>query len=324
MANSDNNSLLPAYLVVGDDALKRDAVMKKLRMRLEKMGDLSFNFDGFSGETADGAAIVSACQTIPFASEKRLVQVSDAEKLKKHDWEPVVEYLSSPNETTVLIMLAEKMAASAALYKAVSKLGKTAIIDCSRPKARALPAHISRMAAGYGLDMNERAAQKMIELIGEDTVRIDAELNKLSLALGPSAKITDKEIKVHVAQVSEAKPWEFVNAFSARNISECIRLHALMPSVSALALLGMCTSRIRELICAKSIESEGGSVSSALPKMLGVPDWKVKNHAAYARRFTSDELRCALESAMYAERGMKSGSDSDATFIEWVLSVLRK
>ena len=168
MANSDNNSLLPAYLVVGDDALKRDAVMKKLRMRLEKLGDLSFNFDGFSGETADGTAIVSACQTIPFASEKRLVQVSDAEKLKKHDWEPVVEYLSSPNETTVLIMLAEKMAASAALYKAVSKLGKTAIIDCSRPKARALPAHIVRMAAGYGLDMNERAAQKMVELIGED------------------------------------------------------------------------------------------------------------------------------------------------------------
>ena len=164
----------------------------------------------------------------------------------------------------------------------------------------------------------------MIELIGEDTVRIDAELNKLSLALGPSAKITDKEIKVHVAQVSEAKPWEFANAFSARNISECIRLHALMPSVSALALLGMCASRIRELICAKSIESEGGSVSSALPKMLGVPDWKVKNHAAYARRFTSDELRCALESAMYAERSIKSGSDSDATFIEWVLSVLRK
>lgn len=324
MANSKDNSLLPAYLVVGDDALKREAVMKKLRMRLEKLGDLSFNFDSFSGENADGDSIVAACQTMPFASEKRLVQVSEADKLKKADYAPLVDYLSSPNDTTVLIMLAEKMAASAALYKTVSKIGFTAIIDCSRPKARALPMHVVKMAKGYGLDMNERAATKLIELVGEDTVRIDAELNKLSLALGVSSKITEREIKAHVAQVSEAKPWEFVNAFSARNISECMRLYDLMPSVSLLALLSMCVARIRELISAKSIEDSGRSVSSSLPQLLGVPDWKVKNHAAYARMFTAQELRDALERSMHAEKAMKSGSDVDAVFLDWMLETLRR
>ena len=44
--------LLPVYLIVGEDALKRDTVMKRLRARLSSMGDLSFNADEFDGETA--------------------------------------------------------------------------------------------------------------------------------------------------------------------------------------------------------------------------------------------------------------------------------
>lgn len=324
MADSENNPLLAAYLVVGDDALKREAVMKRLRMRLEKLGDLSFNFDSFSGETAEGEQVVAACQTVPFASEKRLVQVSDAEKLKKRDAEPIVSYLASPNDTTVLILLAEKLAQSSALYKAVAKIGKSAIIDCSRPKARSLPSHVAKMAQGHGLSMNERTANQLIELVGEDTVRIDAELGKLALAIGAPASISEKDIKVHVAQVSEAKPWEFVNAFSERNIAECIRLYNLMPSVSPLMLLSLCLTRIRELMCVKSIEREGGSVRSELPRALGVPDWKVKNHEGYARRFTDNELRDALGSAMHAEKDMKSGADPHARFLDWTLRILGK
>ena len=41
--------LLPVYLIVGEDALKRDTVMKRLRARLSSMGDLSFNADEFDG-----------------------------------------------------------------------------------------------------------------------------------------------------------------------------------------------------------------------------------------------------------------------------------
>mgnify|MGYP000270170979 CR=1 FL=1 len=56
--------LLPVYLIVGEDALKRDTVMKRLRARLSSMGDLSFNADEFDGETAQGGDIVTACNTV--------------------------------------------------------------------------------------------------------------------------------------------------------------------------------------------------------------------------------------------------------------------
>ena len=70
--DQQQNQLLAAYLAVGEDALKREAVITRLRARLAKLGDLSFNADDFDGETAAGADIAAACNTMPFASPVRL------------------------------------------------------------------------------------------------------------------------------------------------------------------------------------------------------------------------------------------------------------
>ena len=51
MATSNKNSLLPVYLVIGEDELKRETVIRRLHARLEKMGDLSFNSETFSAAT---------------------------------------------------------------------------------------------------------------------------------------------------------------------------------------------------------------------------------------------------------------------------------
>ena len=82
--------LLAAYLLVGEDSLKRSRTLVKLRERLEKLGDLAFNSDDLDGEVVLGEDVVTACNTVPFASEKRLVHVRNADKLKKTDSEAII------------------------------------------------------------------------------------------------------------------------------------------------------------------------------------------------------------------------------------------
>ncbi|HIT51606.1 MAG TPA: DNA polymerase III subunit delta, partial [Candidatus Aveggerthella excrementigallinarum] len=74
------DTLLPVYLVVGEDELKRRTVLDRLRKRLERRGDIAFNSDEFDGAVATGEAVVAACNTVPFASDVRLVQVDAADK----------------------------------------------------------------------------------------------------------------------------------------------------------------------------------------------------------------------------------------------------
>lgn len=311
--------LLPVYLIVGEDALKRDTVMKRLRARLAKLGDLSFNSDEFNGDTALGGDIVAACNTVPFASPVRLVEVRGADKLKKADAEALVTYLDAPNETTVLALVAEKLAKNTRLYKAVAKLGKTAVIDCAPLKRYELPKTVRALAVGHGVTLTEGAANVLVDLVGEDTVHLDNELKKIALAHRGSDAVNEHEIMGLVSRTAEVKPWEFVDAFAARNTHKCLLYLGRMDSVSPHALLAMCTTRLRELVCARSLAERGNPRGVAAA--LKLPDWRCKNHATWARGFTAAELRQALISSRDTERAMKSGTDPNAAFLDWVLLV---
>lgn len=321
MSNSAKQSpLLPAYLVVGEDKLKRAAVVQKLRARLAKEGDLSFNSDDFDGQIALGQDIVSACNTVPFASSVRLVFVSNADKLKKADSEALCTYLSSPNPTTVLALDADKLAKNTRLYKAVANVGKAAVIDCAPVKRSELPAMVRSMAVGQGVTFTQGAAAKLVELVGEDTVHLNSEIKKIALAHRGADAVTEKEVCVLVARTNEVKPWEFVDAVSARNLQKCMFCLGRMESVSPIALITLCTTRLRELICAQSLRKRG--VPRTLAATLKVPDWRVKNHMSWARGFTSAELRRALALARDADRAMKSGTDPRQALLDWVCAVV--
>lgn len=320
MATKQEQKLLPAYLVVGEDALKRRTVLDRLRKRIASMGDLEFNHDEFDGETADGSQIAIACNTLPFASDVRLVEVSHIEKLSKADSEVLVAYLAAPNESTVLALSGEKLAKNTRLYKAVAAVGKSAVIDCTPLKRYELVRALRSMAVGHGFALTEGAADTLVMLVGEDTIRLDSELKKLALAHVGSDPVTEREVKSLVARTNEVKPWEFIDAFSARDVRRCLTVLPLLDSTSPYALIAMCTNRLRELVCVKSLGARGES--SRVPEVLKVPAWRVKNHAGWARGFTDAELRAAFVSARECERLMKSGSDPDAVFLEWVLSVI--
>lgn len=323
MANGKKQELLAAYLIVGDDALKRETVLARLNGRLEEHGDMAFNSDTFDGETASGEEIAAACNTVPFASEKRLVVVVHADKLRAADSEPLVTYLKAPNETTVLALVAEKLAKNTRLHKAVAALGAKAVIDCALPKTYQLPAQVSAMAKIHGVIMNERAAALLVDLIGDDTVRIDHELGRLALEKGSGSELTEADVEAMVTRTNAAKPWKFVDAFSERDLSLALRLFAqLGDDSSPFALLAMCVNRIRELLCVKSLAARRSGESVA--QVLKMPAWRVKNHGRWAQRFSEGELVAALSSAVDAELAMKSGRDANEVFLEWAIQVMKR
>lgn len=319
--NKDKDTLLPVYLIHGEDELKRRAVLKRLRTRIESLGDLSFNYDEFAGENAVGGDIVSACNTLPFASEVRLVQVDSTDKLKKADAEALIEYLSAPASSTVLALVADKLAKNTRLYKAVAAHGSKAVIDCAPQKRYELAKTLRALAVGHGITITDGAAQTLIDLIGENTVFLDNELKKIALSHRGSDAVNEHEIKSMVSRTAEVKPWEFVDAFAARNVDKMVIYLGRMESVSPHTLLAMCVSRLRELVCARALYERG--CAHQLASTLKMPDWRVKNHLTWARKFTREELRSAIISARDTERKMKSGTDPNDAFMDWALATIR-
>lgn len=48
----------------------------------------------------------------------------------------------------------------------------------------------------------------------------------------------------------------------------------------------------------------------------------MKSYPQYARRFTPEELRHAVQASCEAERRMKSGADAMGAFVEWLTQTL--
>lgn len=321
MERKSSQRLLPAYLITGKDELKRETALKRLHARVAQMGDLEFNFDRFSGERDSADDILAACNTLPFASEMRLVQVDAVDRLRKADQEKLVDYLASPSTSTVLALVAATLTKNTRLYKAVAKLGN-AVVDCAPVKKRDLPALVRGMAVTHGIVLTESAAWALLDLVGDNTVALDAQLQKISLAHRGEDPVNDSEVTSLVSPTAEVKPWEFVDAFSARNVKKCQMLLQRMGPQSEYALIGSCVTRIRELIAAQCLASRGQA--GQLASVLKMPDWRVRNHVQWARAFTAEELRCALVSARDAEWAMKSGADSRAAFLDWYLGAITR
>lgn len=305
---ADAQALLAAYLVVGPDELKRRQAISRLRARVD--GPFSaFNLEEMEASAdLEPAAVVSSLNTLPMGGPLRVVVVSGAEKLPKPVSEAIIGYLADPNPSCVLALVAESLAKTTRLYKAVARLGAKAVIDCSAKRGRDLPPYVQRLARAHGVSIAADAAAELVARAGESTTMLDTQLASLAELIGGSGTLTRDFVEEHVARVVEVKPWEFLDRVSERDAHRALALLRLLDG-SALGLLSLMVGRLRELVCARSLAARGAA--SDVATELKKRDWQVRNHVRWARGFADGELEGLLGECAGAERALKSGADAD-------------
>ena len=313
--------LLPAYLVVGADELKSKKAVKRMKARLDE-SFAAFNLDEME-PTADmePGSIVTSLNTLPVGAGFRLVIIHNADKLPKPVSEAIIDYLKNPNPDCVLLLQATTLRKTARLYKAVKAVGARSIVECVPKKRWEMAPSVVKMASARGLRMSEAAAEELVSRVGESTTMIDAQLERLQDLCRDKGCVDVADIEENIARTAEVKPWDFLDAVSARNAERALSLYHLMQKPSQIFLTSIIGGRMRELICARSLEQrgEGGLVGQT----LGKQGWQVKNHLRWARAFGDGELEAALASCARCERELKSGSDAETAFVRLVVSICR-
>lgn len=313
------SALLPAYLIVGADEYKRSRAIERMKARLEKSGMAEFNLDE-RDMTRDPAIddIIASLNTFPMGSDFRLVILDGCDRLPKAVSEPLVEYFADPSPTTVCLVVANTLAKNTRLYKAIAKIDKKAVVDCTPKKAWEMPKQVVSMARAHGKTIGLPAAEALVSRAGEQSRMLDNELKRLSqMVEGP--EITLADVERLVMRTAEVKPWDFLNAVSARDLPRALELLALQPDRSEVRLFSLLVTRLRELIVARALDSRGAG--RELASTLGVQSWQVKNHLTWARRFKMSELIDALSDAVEVESALKGSADSALALQLWVTKI---
>ncbi|MFO0728032.1 MAG: DNA polymerase III subunit delta [Myxococcota bacterium] len=300
------------YAIDGEERLLVDEAVATIRDAALKPQARDFNLDVYIAKETPVARVLDAAQTLPAFAPLRVVIAKEAERYTGENADALIDYLSRPSPTTVLILIAsEKFDARTKAYKALEKAGAT--MRFPHPTEREMPKIIEARAKKLGLAIEPEAIRSLVDGVGADVGGMIAALEKLLLYVGPGSgrRVQRADVDEVVMPVKEESIFELSDAVGTRDVSRALGLlSAMLEGARAhpLALLGLLAGHWRRLSTARSILDSGATrdaVQDALPRM---PPFVIDKLVQQARKQPLGELVRGLEAIAAADALLKGGA----------------
>ncbi len=297
--------LEPVYLIGGSDRPKVDRAVRRLRDRIG--ADAT---ETLAGAEASAEDAVAACNSLGlFGGEARLVLVDGVDRWKAADAKAIAEYAQNPAPMTVLALVASELKKESPLAKACAKAGEVLLYDA--PKN--LASWVAKQFAAAGVDVEQGAAEALVDLVGEDPTALATEVDKLVIWAG-GEPVTERDVHVLSPAVAETAPFELTDAWGRRDVAAVLRASELIleradqPRRDVVPrLLGILTAHVDRVRRCKRLEAEGVGPKEAATQLKRHPFY-VQKLFAQAQKFTVDELRSAVVRLAELDHAVKGGS----------------
>jgi DNA polymerase-3 subunit delta len=331
VANSNRSapdSIRPVYLIVGDDEGKIDAALARLRVRGEREGGPGA-LESFGSASADGPpdaeALLAAISAISLITSRRYLLADGVERWTAKQAAPLVAALDSlpPDLTVVLVAreLSSKARAPKGLAQAVESAGGE-VLRYAAPRARELPARLVEEAQRRGLQLEPAAARLLVERMGEGTLRLTNELDRLALWAGPGGEVTVGDLEAMVADTSQEASWTLSDAIVARDAAAALGAaeRLLSQGEAVTPLVYQAARRLRDANAALAA-LESGTPEKQVEGKLQMHPYAAKMLIRRLRGASGSELRaasCAIADLEWWTRGGSEYPDDVAlTLAVW-------
>lgn len=196
-------------LLTGPEVFLRDEYTLQLREALKAAHGVVHEVK-FDGATAAVADVLDECRTPSLLPGHKLVIVDAAEMLAREAARPALErYARAPGDVATLVLRSERWRAGN-LDRLIERVG--AIIRCEAVDETAAKRWAGRRAsARHGVELTAPAAAALVDRVGPNLLRLDGELAKLALRVGPGATVTVEHVAELVGPTREQAAWDIQN-----------------------------------------------------------------------------------------------------------------
>jgi DNA polymerase-3 subunit delta len=316
----------PSVLLLrGNDPTRFAAEIARVK---SSMGDESLaemNTTIFDGDTLRLEELRSACLTIPFLTDLRLVIVEKGRqflaKMGKATPEKTFEVLAEVPESTRLLLLVEDEVVirrkernweNARQYAwlvdwihADANRGK--IVNCELPSDQEMPHWVSETARAAGGSFEQYAAHLLASYVGNDTLRARQEIEKLLIYAGSSRPVSPQDVILLTAQEQEGDIFELTDALGNRDGRKAMRQFRILADQNDMVELApMIQRHFRQLIQVREILEEGGQADNAA-RELNLPPFVAQKLSNQVQRFTLPQLIDIFAKLLEIDEGMKTG-----------------
>ena len=319
------------YLIRGDEPSIVSRELEKLTISLLENEDKSLVVEELleddyqtDSEIYSVESLVSAIQTVPFLTRKRIVIGRDFARFsKKEDLEPLFAYMKDPIETNCLILVWEKGAKlqranqiPKSLIEAVNGCGE--VIDIR--VGRKVNGWIREQVGESSIMLDEASITLLEKSVGEEIARIPAILATLESVFGSGSDLQSSDIEPYIGQAGNVVPWELTDRITSGNAASALGILTRMQGNGAqhqMQILGFLSNHYFRIL---QLSGRSGVTSEEAANLLGDKSaYRAKKTLSEANRLGPEKSKRAIQLLAEADVNLRGGTGVPA---ETVMEVL--
>jgi len=297
----------PIYVIAGEEKSLVDAECEKL---LESELSPQQRATGlFNADPAEVSAteVMDELRTLPFLTERRVVLVKGADKFVSENRELLEKYFDNPCPTGILILTVSSWHPQTKLAKKLPSVGK--LLSVAQLKRWQLPRRLIQYARdAHDKTISEAAAELLVELTGDELVRLYSEVDKLALFAHSEKSITEQHIELLIGHNRIFSVFAVIDAVIAGDITQAIyRLRTMFAEdkTAEYTVVGAFAFHFRRMFGAKVL-LENGIDTAEIAKRLRI--WGDRDSFfAQLRKVSLKQIGSILQQLAATDYAIKTG-----------------
>ncbi|BAV95222.1 DNA polymerase III subunit delta [Ichthyobacterium seriolicida] len=221
IANIREKKYHPIYLLSGEEKYYIDKISDLIQREVLSEGEKLFNQSLLYGKEIDTETIILESKRYPINAKYRVVIIKEAQHIIDKDIKLLNGYIKSPNPNTILVLCYEKQ-----LKKTISKYfdQNTIVFTSGKMYEYQIPIWIKKQVTSKNYTISDKAAHLMSDYLGTDLVKINNELEKLTILIPKGSEITTEIIEKYIGISKSYNTFELNKAISKKDVFTANRI----------------------------------------------------------------------------------------------------
>lgn len=222
----------PVYLLMGEEPYFIDVITDYIANNVLTEDEKAFNQTVVYGKDVDLTNILLNAKRFPMMAPYQVLIVKEAQNIK--DFEPLQHYLAAPQPSTILVFAHKyksidgRSSIGKKLKDFESKVGTLALLESKPIYDNNLKPWIQDFVKSQNLTITDKAANMMVEAMGNNLSAVVKEAEKMRVILGSSAQITEDHVEKYVGVSKEYNAFELVKAIQYRESAKVNKMVFVM------------------------------------------------------------------------------------------------
>ncbi len=305
-------------LVQAGDPLLAEETLQGILAKLAKDLDLAIAMETFRAGEDSLEAVLGAAETLPFGSERRIVLLRNAERLKESDLAPLKDYAANPVPTSLLLLVAVGLDKKAKLPKLFRKDQMVAV---PQKKGDSLQRWLRERFRVRELTVSEPALRFILENSGGSLSELDDIVDKLRLYYAGSHELGLEDVAPLVAPLASADIYQLPERISSGDTGAALKMvrRLFRQEEDPLRILFILVSHFRTLLGMKGMREEGYK-RGEIQARLKLDDWRYQRMQPYLSRYQLPQLIDIYHQLMQTDMDIKTGHYQDELAIEMLVA----